>query len=145
MLSSKSAGSKDLDKIQSLLSANKLCFNDINQDGVSLFVVEKNDHHIGYFGVELFGKDGLFRSMIVLPGEGDKGYGVGIWGLALKMMKEKGVQDVYLLTNTAAPFFERQGFKVFDRKAVPDVIGQTSEFVEFCPNDSVCMHYSIDN
>ena len=145
MLSSKSAGSKDLDKIQSLLSANKLCFNDINQDGVSLFVVEKNDHHIGYFGVELFGQDALFRSMIVLPDERDKGYGAGIWGLALGMMKENGIQDIYLLTNTAATFFEKQGFSVYDRKAVPEAIGETSEFVDFCPEDSVCMRYTINN
>lgn len=143
MLRSKSAGSKDLDKIQSLLSANKLCFNDINQDGVSLFVVEKEDQHIGYFGIELFDTEALFRSMIVLPQERDKGYGEGIWQLALNMIKERGIKDVYLLTNTAASFFEKLGFEVFDRNAVPDVIGQTSEFAEFCAEDSVCMHYKI--
>ena len=145
MLRSKSAGSDDINKIQSLLSANKLCFNDINQDGVSLFVVEKGSEHVGYFGIEFFGTDALFRSMIVLPKYRDQGFGVGIWQLALEMMKRKQIKDVYLLTNTAAPFFKKQNFKEFDRSAVPEAIGSTVEFNEFCPEDSVCMHFSLDS
>ena len=127
-----------------MLSANKLCFNDINQDGVSLFVVEKGSEHVGYFGIELFGDNALFRSMIVLPEFRDQGYGEGIWKLALAMLKENSVHDVYLLTNTAAPFFKKQNFEEYDRGAVPKTIALTSEFVDFCPEDSVCMHYTID-
>ena len=143
MLNSKSANESDKAHIASLLKADKLCFNDINNDGVSLFVVDKGDEPIGYFGFEIFNEDALFRSLLVQPEHRGKGYGEQIWQLALSEMQQQGVKNIYLLTNTAADFFGKHAFTVFDRASVPDQIARTSEFAEFCPDDSICMHYKV--
>ena len=143
MLNRKSASAKDIESIASLLKADKLCFNDINEDGVSLFVVEKNNVIVGYFGFEIFDLDALFRSLIVQPEHRGKGYGQEIWQLALESMVEAGVKDIYLLTNTAEDFFGKLDFEKYARNAVPEKIGGTAEFADFCSEDSICMHYKV--
>ena len=58
-------------------------------------------------------------------------------------LKQNQVTEVYLLTNTAAPFFGKQGFTVIERASAPAAILATSEFKEFCPDDSICMKMNL--
>ena len=126
-----------------LLRSDQLCFNDINAHGVHLFGVHLKDELIGYFGYELFENQALFRSMIVVPEAKNKGYGTLIWHKAKEKLHSEGVNEVYLLTNTAAPFFSKQGFIEIDRGSAPAAILATNEFKEFCPADSVCMKINL--
>ncbi len=133
----------ELSALEHLLRSDQLCFNDINEQGVHLFAVSLNNESVGYFGYELFNNKALFRSMVVITTARNKGYGYLMWQQAKKKLKEKGVTEVYLLTNTAAPFFNKQGFTVVDRSSAPEVILATSEFKEFCPEDSTCMKIKL--
>lgn len=144
MLKSKSVSKDDLPEVESLLKSNKLCFNDINEHGVYMYSVESDSGHIGYFGYEIYGANALFRSMVVNDDNRGSGYGSEILKLAIDSLRKEKVKEVYLLTNTAAEFFEKQGFERYERSAVPKQIAETSEFVEFCPQDSICMHFKID-
>ena len=55
------------------------------------------------------------------------------------LAKLKGVLEIYLLTTTAEGFFRRNGFERIERKIVPEVIKQTTEFTSLCPSSAVCM------
>jgi len=129
--------------LKQLLSSGQLCFNDINESGVQLFGVRIKGELVGYFGYELFNNLALFRSMVVVPEVRRSGTGSLIWEQAKKQLRKEGVNDVYLLTNTAAPFFSKQGFKEIIRASAPEPILGTTEFKEFCPSDSVCMNIKI--
>jgi N-acetylglutamate synthase-like GNAT family acetyltransferase len=129
--------------LEQLLSAHQLCFNDVNEQGVHLFGVRFKNNLVGYFGYELFENLALFRSMIVLPDVRNKGYGALIWHQAKEKLHDEGVKEVYLLTNTAAPFFSKQGFVEIVRTSAPESILATTEFKEFCPADSVCMKINL--
>ena len=130
--------------LQQLLKSEKLCYNDIAEDGVELYGVKIKHVHVGYFGFEQFNENALFRSMLVQPDARKRGYGSLIWNEAKSKLKEMGVRNVYLLTDTATSFFEKQGFVIVDRNSAPEAIAKTTEFIEFCPDSSVCMKIEID-
>jgi amino-acid N-acetyltransferase len=135
---------EEQDALQEMLKSEKLCYNDISDDGVKLYGVSIKHVHVGYFGFEQFGENALFRSMLVQPDARKRGYGTMIWKEAKKTLKEQGVNSVYLLTNTAEDFFDKQGFAVIERKSVPESIANTTEFREFCPDSSICMKININ-
>jgi amino-acid N-acetyltransferase len=143
MLEVKKLEEDETGALQHLLKSDQLCFNDINDQGVHLFGVHLNDELVGYFGYELFKNQALFRSMVVVPRARNKGYGSIIWNQAKEQMVTEGISDVYLLTNTAAPFFSKLGFEEMARASAPEPILATTEFKEFCPADSVCMKIKI--
>lgn len=133
----------DRKALRSLLEIENLCFNDISNVGVYIFEVRLKQHIIGYFGYEIFGNTALFRSMVIIPEYRKKGYGILMWNEALKKMRVEKIAIVYLLTNSAAPFFKRLGFEEVARSSAPPDIASTSEFIEFCPSDSVCMKINL--
>lgn len=134
---------KDRQGLRSLLETENLCFNDISAIGVQIFEVKSTENIVGYFGYELYGTYALFRSMVVVPDYRKKGFGTIVWNEARKMLINEKVEDVFLLTNTAAPFFKNQGFAVVPRSSAPKDIASTTEFIEFCPGDSVCMMINL--
>ena len=129
--------------IHALLEKEGLCFNDINNESVHLFEVKSNKEVIGYYGYELYGNDALFRSMVVAPGFRKKGYGKLIWDEARGRLVNEHVENVFLLTNTAAASFKTQGFIEIPRASAPKTIASTTEFIEFCPGDSTCMMINL--
>ena len=129
--------------LQVILKNESLCFNDINDEGVVLFEVKEKEIIIGYFGYELYGSYALFRSMVVVEGYRKMGYGALIWHEAKKKLRANQVAKVYLLTNTASEFFKGQGFNEIQRSSAPEEIASTTEFIEFCPSDSVCMMINL--
>jgi amino-acid N-acetyltransferase len=134
---------EEIDRLGSLLKSDQLCFNDINNNGVHLYSVSYKDEAVGYFGYELFDNLALFRSMVVVPKVRNQGYGKLIWQQAKTRLEEAGVKEVFLLTNTASPFFAKQNFVIIERGSVPSSIADTTEFKDFCPADSICMKIDL--
>ena len=143
MLEVKTLNQEEREELKHLLSSNQLCFNDMNEQGVHLFGVLFKDKNIGFFGYELFEDVALFRSLVVAAEARNKGYGALIWQQAKIKLAAAGVSDVYLLTNSAAPFFHKLGFGEVVRSSAPEAILATTEFKEFCPADSVCMKINL--
>jgi amino-acid N-acetyltransferase len=54
------------------------------------------------------------------------------------------VETLYLLTTTAAPFFERYGYGAVAREEVPRPIRDTTEFTDLCPASATCMVKGLD-
>ena len=57
--------------------------------------------------------------------------------------RERGVQDVYLLTTTAEDYFPRFGFRRVDRREVPAEVQASVEFRKACPGSAVAMRKSL--
>jgi amino-acid N-acetyltransferase len=132
-----------LKNYKDLLKSEGLCYNDL--DYVSILKIQPDDEQDIYagYGLEVFDRDALLRSVVVTKAKRGDGAGKIIVKDALKAAKELGVSTMYLLTTTADKFFLRLGFKVIQRTSVPDAIGNTTEFKTFCPDTAVCMKYEI--
>ena len=112
---------------------------DVDREGVTLFVGRVGEQRVGVCGLEVRGSDALVRSVAVEPGERKKGYGAALIEGVVDRARERGVGELYLLTEDAAGFFETQGFERTEREAVPDAIGETSEFSTLCPASAVAL------
>jgi amino-acid N-acetyltransferase len=43
------------------------------------------------------------------------------------------------LTLTAKTFFEQQGYRIIDRRSVPEDVQASEEFRSLCPASAICM------
>jgi len=94
---------------------------------------DSTDRTIGLAGLETWGKQGLLRSVVVDSEHRGSGVGKAIVERVLREAKAKGVDEVYLLTDTAPRFFERFGFKPVARMRIKGRILESVEFREVCP------------
>lgn len=93
----------------------------------------------GVIGLEIYGSEALLRSLVVAESARGKGCGTALVLEIERYARERGVTSVYLLTTTAAEFFERMGYAAVSRDEAPDCIRATSEFAALCPSSSTFM------
>lgn len=97
----------------------------------------------GIIGLETFGEVGLLRSLIVSP----KARGGGIGRLLVESLqlsaRERGIEELWLLTNDADQFFSKLNFEVRQREFAPEVIRCSQEFSALCPDDAVLMSKAL--
>lgn len=105
----------------------------------TFFACERAGKLTAIVGLELFGAAALLRSLAVSPGSRSQGLGALLVAHAENVARASGVASLYLLTNTAVPYFARLGYRQISREAVPDAIRQTEEFTVLCPASAVLM------
>jgi len=66
-----------------------------------------------------------------------------ITGELEKLARQKGINDLYLLTTTAKDFFTKEGYEIIDRVRVPFEIKNTSQFSSVCPSSATVMKKSL--
>ena len=93
---------------------------------------------VGSVGVETWGTSGLLRSLAVAPDARGAGLGGRLVEAAEALAVARGLDALYLLTTTAAPFFEARGYVAVDRAEVPEVVRRSSEFASVCPASAAC-------
>jgi amino-acid N-acetyltransferase len=100
-----------------------------------LFLVYYNTHDVlvGSGGLEFYNNLALLRSLAVSPELRGQQVGKEIVSQLLEAAKQRGISEVYLLTQTASFFFQKMGFKPVARENVPDAIQKSSEFATVCP------------
>lgn len=87
----------------------------------------------GSAALELYGEAALLRSVAVREGMRGRGLGERPFREALARARERGVERVYLLTETAEGFFPRFGFRPAARGEAPQVVRDSVEFASACP------------
>ncbi len=122
------ATERDVPFIVALLEENGLPSSDIPEKWGSLFLARSDGSVVGAGGVEILGEYGLLRSLAVTQGERNRGYGRAVVRGLTHHAQQAGVRELYLLTMTAAAFFEGLGFERVPRENAPLPITQTSEF-----------------
>jgi len=58
---------------------------------------------------------------------------------ALDLARRRGVRTVYLLTETAAQFFPKFGFRSIPRSEVDKAVLSSTEFTTACPQTALVM------
>jgi amino-acid N-acetyltransferase len=126
------AEAADYPRIKRLLADAKLPLDGLN--GHDNFLVLCRDSDIlGCAAVERYGKSGLLRSVALESRERRRGFGARLVLAALEQARGNGIAELILLTTTAAPFFERLGFRVISREDVPTSVRASVEFQSACP------------
>ncbi|MFZ5674457.1 MAG: arsenic resistance N-acetyltransferase ArsN2 [Pseudomonadota bacterium] len=119
--------------LRAALAAEKLPVDDLTEAGRSFFRVTRGGATVGFAGYELHGHDVLLRSIVVLPGQKGQGIGAAALRLVIAEAMRAGARQAYLLTASAAPFFEKHGFTPVDRGAVPAAILSSRQAAALCP------------
>jgi amino-acid N-acetyltransferase len=135
----------DRDEVLRLLSEAKLPVQDLTFDKLKDFLVARREDGsvIGAIGVELHGDAGLLRSLVVHPSHRGKGLGKRLTRQLESFAGRKGIQNLYLLTTTAAEFFPKLGYQSIVRDHVPGPVAKTEEFKNICPVSAVCLFKNL--
>jgi amino-acid N-acetyltransferase len=93
----------------------------------------------GCAGLELYGRDGLLRSVAVRASERGAGLGQAITREVLTAAQAAGLRQVVLLTETAPDFFPKFGFQTIARSIAPEAVRASLEFMTACSESAVAM------
>lgn len=122
------------------LRAAGLPVDDLNDPDRSFFRYTTLDGSlVGFGGYELYGQNVLLRSMVILPDMRGRGIGRNVTLLLMRRAFDKGARNAYVLTMTAGPFFEAQGFKPISRGAAPASILSTRQASSLCPSSAALL------
>lgn len=98
---------------------------------------------VACIAIEPYGQDALLRSLAVYDFMRGDGWGQKLVEAAEERARRAGIASLYLLTTTAASFFERRGYRCIDRASAPAAIQTTTQFSTLCPASSACLYKAI--
>jgi len=133
------ATDRDLDAVESLLTANDLPLDGVKENFSSFVVAEEQGEIAGAIGLEKFGSVALLRSAVVSPQYRGSGIGRRLVEQVLEQASDEGIEELFLLTTTAEKYFPRFGFTSTARSAVPTAVTASAEFQGACPDTAVVM------
>ncbi|WP_420474539.1 arsenic resistance N-acetyltransferase ArsN2 [Noviherbaspirillum sp. ST9] len=135
----------DLPALTRLLDSCSLPTSDLTEEHLGHFIILGQAGRVaGCIGMEVSGQDALLRSLAVDPMMRGEGYGNRLLQLMEDRARDEGVQHLYLLTTSAADFFEHQGYVRTDRASAPESIRSTAQFAGVCPSSATCLYKSLD-
>ena len=134
----------DLPSILVLLGKAKLPTQGVEASALADFIVaEQEGALVGVAGLEIYQESALLRSVAVEERWRGTGVGRALIDEALGRSRERGIQDVFLLTTTAEHYFPRFGFICVGRDEVPQAVQCSCEFQEACPSSAVVMRKTV--
>jgi len=138
------ARNEDLQQIFALLEESDLPGEGLMNHLSTTLVARKGIEIVGCVALELYQEHALLRSFAVKSTFRKHGIGLRLARAALGLAKEHQVRNVYLLTETAAAFFSKEGFNQVLRSDVPKTIRQSVEFTTLCPDTCTVMMKTLD-
>lgn len=127
-----------------LLAANDLPHEDLEASPGAFVAGHVDGDVVCGGGVERYGDDAMLRSVVVAEAHRSRGYGAAVCEHLEAVAADEGATDSYLLTTTAADFFEARGYDAVPREAVPAAVLGSTLVAKHCPVSAVCMHRSLD-
>ena len=128
---------EEFDAIAELLSAAGLPVEDLDVAMLDAFVVATEGGV--RVGLEIHESHALLRSLAVHAEHHSRGLCARLVDAIEAEARARGVAALYLLTTTAAIFFERLGYTAHDRATVSPSIAATTEFSSLCPDTADCL------
>lgn len=133
----------DFSAITDLLTQSQLPLAGV-ADHLSHFLLAFADESLlGCAGLEVYGPDALLRSVAVQAAEQSKGVGHALVERLRQQAEADGIRHLFLLTTTAASFFQRLGFQTITREEVPEAVQASVEFQEVCPLSATVMRLAL--
>jgi amino-acid N-acetyltransferase len=105
----------------------------------TLLVARAGAHLVGSIGLEIYNRAALLRSVAVDEAWRSRGVGQRLVDAALDLAQRHAVDELYLLTETAAPYFARRGFVPIGREEVAPAVTASVEFTSACPASAQAM------
>ncbi len=139
----KPANDENAEAIVKLLKTNNLPTSDLGSGQRLFFVALSAEETIGCVAIEVYEEVGLLRSLAVQENFRGTGIGQKLVREAENWSRNNGLKELYLLTTTAAVFFQKLGWYNAERTSVPMSIASSSEFASICPATAICMHKAI--
>lgn len=134
------ARADDTDAILALLGGAGLPLVGVTPAAMGHFLVAEHDGRVvGCAGLERHGPHGMLRSVATAPAVRGAGLGTALVARALAASADRGDADVWLVTDRAEPWFTRVGFRVLQRKALPDALEGVIDHHGACPTTAVLM------
>jgi len=130
---------EDLNAIRALLESAGLPTGDLVSARPRFVAIREGGALVAAGALQRFGPSALLRSVVVSAERRGAGLGHFIV-LALEgAAREAKIERLILLTQTAAPFFARHGYRVIDRGDAPADVQSSEEFRSLCPSSATCM------
>lgn len=133
------ASNKDLESVYSLLKLVDLPTEGVADNFHNFLVAWERNQLQGCAGIEIYEDVGLLRSIAVHPSFQGHGLGRKLVETIQRFSIEKGLNDIYLLTETAEEFFSKQNYVVIPRNEADEKVKQSIEFISLCPVTATCM------
>ncbi len=140
-----SARESDWEQIVSLLASSGLPTEGLEEHRPTTLVVREGDRILGSVAIEMYGSDALLRSLAVSAECRGRGLGWRLAASALDLARSRGAARVYLLTETAAAFFRRIGFRDVARSDVPGGVRRSVEFASLCSSTAEVLMLSLSD
>jgi amino-acid N-acetyltransferase len=138
------AAPDDFDAVRDLLRAVGLPHEDLTPAHLNHFLVARDGKRLcGAAGIEPCGDAALLRSLAVKPGCRHDGLGGCLVDAVEERTRQQGICALYLLTTTAAGYFENHGYERADRDTLPEPVRQTEEAARLCPSSATCMRREL--
>jgi amino-acid N-acetyltransferase len=133
--------SSDLAAVAALLREARLPTDDLSSAPcLSLWVLEIEGELAGAVALEgIEPRSRLLRSLVIVPTHQHRGLGRDLVAQVEREARAEGIEQLVLLTETAQSLFDRLGYEVIERTAVPESLRQSAEFHSLCPASAVCM------
>ena len=129
----------DLPGILDLLASHRLPHAEVERHLDSGLVAREGGRIVGCAVVETYASAGLLRSVAVAQSLRGLGLGIRLTEAAIQLAQSRGIQALYLLTETAADFFPRFGFRPIPRDEAAPAVRQSIEFTRACPASALAM------
>ena len=133
------ARAEDRPRVEELLASEQLPLAGLADHFGAYLVAVTAQGLAGAIGLERYGDYALLRSAVVAPEARGRGVGALLTARLLQEARTRGVKHVYLLTTTAADYFERLGFRRIPRTELPAELVASEELSGACPDSAISM------
>lgn len=134
----------DLPAIRRLLAASSLPTEDLAEQDLSLFLVQGEGDALAVVGgLERCGSAALLRSVATAPEQRGRGLARTVVAALEARARSLDLEALYLLTETAADYFEALGYAPQDRADVPGSIRESRQFTDLCPDSAIVMRKAM--
>lgn len=116
---------------------------DLDCSRMTFFRLADDQGALGWAALERHGPDALLRSVLTVADRRSRGIGSNLVRRVSDLAAGEGVERLWLLTETAAPFFAKLGFAEAERANAPEAMRETSEFRSVCPASATCMTLTL--
>jgi amino-acid N-acetyltransferase len=104
-----------------------------------VFGALEDDELVGVAALERYGEHGLLRSVAVAASRRGEGIGSLLVAAVERHAREIGLNEIYLLTDTAAAFFATRGYEVIARDQGSPAVMASIEWTVACGESAVPM------
>ena len=144
MLTISKARDEDFTAAQRLVEDCHLPLDGLRECWRDAYVARIDGKIVGFAALENFGERGLLRSVAVSSKARRGGFGRKLVDAILADARQSGMQEIYLLTQTAADFFARfYQFESIFRNEMPGDVQRSVESVSACPVSAQSMRLAL--